>query len=52
MMIVHVMPRAMNPAFSLIQPVSKSAAAKSPTRAARMSAQTTPSLSLNGTRAE
>ena len=49
--IVHVIPRAMNPAFSRIQAVSKSAAAKRATRSPR-SVQTAASFSLNGTRAE
>ena len=42
MMIVHVMPFAMNAACSRIHAVSKPAAAKSPTSSARMTAQTTP----------
>ena len=52
MMIVHVMPFAMNAACSRIHAVSKPAAAKSATSSARMTAQTAASLSVNGTRAE
>ena len=50
--IVQVIPFAMKPACSRIHAVSKSAAAKSPTSSARITAHTTASFSLNGTRAD
>ena len=50
--IVQVIPRAMKPACSRIHCTSKSATANRVTSAARMTPQTTTSLSAKGTRAE
>ncbi len=49
---VHVIPLAMNSAFSRIHSVSKSAAANRTTSSVRIVIQTAASFSLKGTRAE